>query len=165
MDFFFVFQNKTYKKEYEGNYLWAPKYDKNGNTKSHWNSMQKVKAGDIIFSCVNKEIRAIAVAKKGCIEAPNPFDGDNQLWEKDGYKIEVEYFHLKKPLNFDSYRMDLLPLMPSYNAPLNKKGKSNTGYLFEINKEVSDYFMDKIRENLTEEEFDELYANIFGNKK
>jgi len=41
MNFFFVFQNKSYTREYSGNYLWAPKHDKKGNPKSHWKSCQR----------------------------------------------------------------------------------------------------------------------------
>jgi hypothetical protein len=162
MNFFFVFQNKSYTREYSGNYLWAPKHDKKGNPKSHWKSMQSVKAGDVIFSSVNQEIRAIAVAQKDCMDAISPLGEYAELWEKDGYRVEVKYHFLEKPLSIDGYRNELVHLMPSYNAPLNRTGKSNTGYLFNINEDVSDYLMNKIKETLSEEEFYELYSDIFG---
>jgi hypothetical protein len=50
MNFFIVFQNKTFKDEYSGGYLWAPQEDSGGYTPFHWKNMTKVHRGDVIIS-------------------------------------------------------------------------------------------------------------------
>lgn len=50
MNYFIVFQNKTYNEERVGEYLWAPKLTATGREIFHWSNMVKVKTGDIIFS-------------------------------------------------------------------------------------------------------------------
>ena len=92
--------------------------------------MKNVEAGDVIFSSVDKQIKAIAVAQKDYMEASSPLVEYDELWKKDGYKVEVKYYFLEKPIDIDEYRDELVPLMPSYNAPINRVGGSQTGYLF-----------------------------------
>lgn len=55
MNYFFVFQNKTYDQERKGSYLWAPKVNAKGQTKSRWTSMAQVKKGDLIIHSCNKK--------------------------------------------------------------------------------------------------------------
>lgn len=49
MNYFFVFQNKTYYEEYRGGYLWAPQRGNTGRKESHWKKMKEVRRGDIII--------------------------------------------------------------------------------------------------------------------
>jgi hypothetical protein len=59
MDYFFVTQNKSFDYEFEGGYLWAPKLGSDGRPKSHWKSLENINKGDIIFSFVDQQIKAI----------------------------------------------------------------------------------------------------------
>ena len=49
MNYFFVFQNKTFDEEYRGGYLWAPQHGNSGRKVSHWEKMKEVRRGDIII--------------------------------------------------------------------------------------------------------------------
>ena len=49
MNYFIVFQNKTYYEEKNGEYLWAPKVDSSGKCPFHWKNITKAKKGDIVF--------------------------------------------------------------------------------------------------------------------
>lgn len=53
MNYFLVFQNKSYEEERNGGYLWAPQKNKNGQTFHHWTDMKLIKKGDIIFNSFN----------------------------------------------------------------------------------------------------------------
>lgn len=108
MNHFFVFQNKSYKQEYGGGYLWASKTGRRGVTKSYWRSMERAQAGDIIFSSVNKHIKAVAYVKDKSYECPRPEPVIEGLLEMDGLKLDVEYFFLKNPLSINPYRNDLV---------------------------------------------------------
>ena len=93
MNYFFVFQNKTFQKELWGNYLWAPKYTKNKRTCSHWTNMKNVKTGDIIFSGFNKNIVSINIATSNCYDCDRPIELQSEhLWEEKGMKVDSYNF-------------------------------------------------------------------------
>ena len=54
MNYFFVFQNKSYKEESVGGYLWAPKHGVKGRLHSHWVKMQKVKRAILLYTAIFK---------------------------------------------------------------------------------------------------------------
>ncbi len=43
MNYYFVFQNKSFEHEHKGGYLWAPKSTESGRRVPHWESMKDVK--------------------------------------------------------------------------------------------------------------------------
>jgi hypothetical protein len=64
MNYFRVNQKQTYKQERNGGYLWAPKKDKSGKTKWHWESILLVNPDGIIFNhakSTHRNFLAIAI--------------------------------------------------------------------------------------------------------
>ena len=49
MNYFFVMQNKTFKQEFEGGFLWAPFRTANNRRNASWELMDKVEYGDVII--------------------------------------------------------------------------------------------------------------------
>lgn len=80
MNYFFVFQNKSYYEEYWGGYLWAPQRNKMGKKVSHWDKMKEVKRGDIIIHSYLQKIRAISIAKNDVYAAQKPSELSDE-WE------------------------------------------------------------------------------------
>lgn len=81
MNYFFVFQNKSYEKERNGQYLWAPKRTSSGRKVSSWELMQQVKKGDLIIHSFNKKIIAFSIAKGDVYSAHQPRElQEEQLW-------------------------------------------------------------------------------------
>jgi hypothetical protein len=72
MDYWWVSQNKTWKQEIGGGYMWAPNRDKAGRTPFRWATMNEVQGGDVIFSFVRQGIRAVGVAKGPAFASPRP---------------------------------------------------------------------------------------------
>jgi hypothetical protein len=91
MNYFFVFQNKSYLKEKAGGYLWAPKRSKNGNRVSHWERMKEVKKGEVTLHSYLKKTVAISIALKDAYSAMQPEElQEEKLWEdKDGELIQA----------------------------------------------------------------------------
>ncbi|WP_342026106.1 HNH endonuclease [Cytobacillus pseudoceanisediminis] len=140
MNFFLVFQNKSYHKEKSGGYLWAPQKNEKGQTFHHWTDMKKVKKGDIIFNSYDTEMLSVLVAKEDCLERERPSSLDDlKLWHKDGWMILVEYIDLVRPINYKDYMEDILKLQGEKYAPFNKIGRGNTGYLFRVSLELAEY--------------------------
>ncbi len=146
MKFWFVNQQKSYEDEKNGSYVYAPKYDKRKSTKYYWDNVKLIKKGDIIFC--NKSPNIVAVAKAvsdgyGSV-IPENIKG---LWGHYGYKADVEYYELKKPFRFSSYKEEY---MINYNKdlnPFNKFGNAKQGYLFPLEKAIAHIFLEKINDN------------------
>ncbi|MGN7178157.1 HNH endonuclease [Cytobacillus sp. SAFR-174] len=140
MNFFLVFQNKSYHEEKSGKYLWAPQKNEKGQTFHHWTDMKKVKKGDIIFNSYDTEMLSVLVAKEDCLERERPSDLDDfKLWHKDGWMILVEYIDLVRPIKYKDYMKDILKLQGEKYAPFNTIGRGNTGYLFRVSPELAEY--------------------------
>ncbi len=145
MNYYFVFQNKSFEYEYKGGYLWAPKRTESGKRISHWENMKNVKKGDIILHSVHKKIVAISIAKDDCIEAQQPYELKREwLWQDDGYMVYTQYFELKHSIITSEHKDMILELQPETNAPFNRLGRGNTGYLFNSTKELSSYLIQQI---------------------
>lgn len=142
MKYFLVFQNKTYKEEMSGGYLWAPKRNIKGQTFFHWENMTKIRKNNIIFSSVNRKIISVNIAKTDCFDAPRPVAFDKlQMWESDGWMVKAKYYSLKHPIDIDVNIKKILFMLPDKYAPFNSSGRGSQGYLFEISQKLSDFFL------------------------
>jgi len=143
MNYFLVFQNKSYEEERNGGYLWAPQKNKNGQTFHHWTDMKLIKKGDIIFNSFNGKLVSILTAQANCQEHERPTGLEElDLWEKDGWLVDVEYNDLEQPITYKNHMEDILKLQDAKYAPFNKSGRGNTGYLFRVSKELANFFFE-----------------------
>lgn len=140
MNYFFVFQNKTFDEESKGGYLWAPKYGNSGRRVSHWEKMKQVKNGDIIIHSYMKNIKAISIAKCDCYSANRPVEIVDE-WNNDGWRVDTQYYFFKNCLITSDHMKKLRELQPEVYAPFNIRGYGNTGYLFGATKGMFDYIM------------------------
>lgn len=140
LNYFFVFQNKSYHEEYKGGYLWAPKCGKDGKRVSHWEKMKSVKRGDIIIHSYQKRIMDISIAKKDVYTANRPTELSDE-WQQEGWRVDAEYIPFSEQIITSDIMDKLLELQPKKDAPFNKLGRGNTGYLFEANKAMYEYII------------------------
>ncbi|WDW10698.1 HNH endonuclease [Priestia aryabhattai] len=145
MNYFLVFQNKSYEEERNGGYLWAPQKNKNGQTFHHWTDMKLIKKGDIIFNSFNGKLVSILIAQANYQEYERPTVLEQlDLWEKDGWLVNVEYSDLEQPITYKNYMDDILKLQDDKYAPFNISGRGNTGYLFRVSKELANFLFEII---------------------
>ena len=148
MNYFIVFQNKTYKEEMRGKYLWAPQKTSSGNEIFHWTNMTKVNDGDIIFSMYKRNLVSINIANGKAVDAIRPLDLDKaDLWEKNGWLLKAEYNVLDNPVSISNNIDEILKLCPSKYSPFTVKGTGSQGYLFEIGKDLGEYLL-KLAKNI-----------------
>src|SRR4051794_4275219 len=99
MAYWWVSQNRTYREESEGNYLWAPQKNKKGRTRHYWAAMTNVREGDVILSFVKQHIPAIAVANGPAYASDRPFKSKGgAVWEKVGWRVNATYERLAPPI-------------------------------------------------------------------
>lgn len=138
MNYFFVFQNKTFYEEYRGGYLWAPQFGNSGRKVSHWEKMKEVRRGDVIIHSYKKQIMAISIATRDVYAAKRPAELPNE-WQQEGWKVDTTYIPFTEPIITSDYKEKLLKLQPRTDAPFNRLGRGNTGYLFESNKAMYEF--------------------------
>ncbi len=142
MQFFLVFQNRTYQEESNGGYLWAPQHNTDGQTFFHWANMKKVKRGDMIFSSYNGKMESMNVAQSDCYEAQKPQNFDSEgAWIDKGWKVDLVYYPLKSPVRYKDYMDDILRLQPDKYAPFQQNGRGNVGYLFELSDDLGQFLL------------------------
>jgi len=64
MNYFLVFQNKSFKKERNGGFLWAPQKNSKEQIFHHWTDMKMIRKGDINFNSFKGKLVSILVAKE-----------------------------------------------------------------------------------------------------
>lgn len=139
---FFVFQGNTFEKECRGGYIWAPIYDRSGSQPHHWTRLLDVRKGDIILHNCDGYVQAISIAKDVCYDSPQPVELTTEdLWEKDGRRIDCEYIRINRPIKTSRFTADIIRLSNVKYSPFDKYGSGNMGYLFELNRELARIFV------------------------
>ena len=163
--YFFVFQNKSFAEEYEGGYLWAPQETESGRQCSHWNRMKEVRKGDLVIHSNKKRIEAISVPKVDVYEADRPDELPDQ-WDQRGWRVDTDYFTIKKPIITSDHMDQLMAMQPDQNAPFNSIGRGNTGYLFAANREMAEYIIrESIKNQDAEDDRDILQSLLDGHQE
>ncbi len=141
MNFFFVFQNKTYDREKRGGYLWAPK-----GTPAHWKNLCQVKKGDMVFHSFKGNLVAISIATTDCFDAKQPQELQTEnLWDNDGWKVLCKYYFVPHPIAFVDNMERILELQPKKYAPFNRSGRGNTGYFFLLNQKMAAFLFQQLK--------------------
>jgi len=139
MNFWWVNQNQTYKYEINEGYLWCPKRTKAGHKLAFYDYMTQVQPGDIVFSFVQQQIRAIGIIQEYCISRDRPVEF-KEIWENDGWYVSVAFKEISKAkritpkLHFDELRSFLNYTHPPLS---NTTGKGREFYLTTVTKELA----------------------------
>lgn len=141
---FLVFQGSTFDAEFKGGYIWAPKYNNGGNTCHHWDRLLDVRDGDVIIHCADGYIEAFSTVKGKAYDAQSPKAlSDEQLWAKDGRMVNCEYIKVQKPIKHSDYKETIKKYCNVMYAPFDKDGNGNMGYLFEVDRNLASFFIEK----------------------
>lgn len=167
--YFYVFQNKSFDEECAGEYLWAPKYAKDGTQNHHWTRMQEVKKGDVIFHGYKQHVAAVSIANTDSYTADRPGELSADAWTKEGWRVDTDYFVFPHAIAPKDYWDKLKLMQPDKYSPFDKNGSGNMGYLFPITKEMGIFLLDATAGKTnpgaaipTEQEDDEIISLLSG---
>ncbi|MDX8337869.1 hypothetical protein SLH46_01660 [Draconibacterium sp. IB214405] len=139
----FVCQGSTFTKDQGKKFLWAPKLDKDGKRRFHWENMKYVKKGDIIFN-YSKGIKGISIAKNDSYESENIYE--QSQWGREGYRIDIALYELERVIDISelAIRKNAFDnaLSSIEKKPFNRNGGVNQGYLFEFTIEAAKLIQD-----------------------
>ena len=135
MRYWWVNQNKTYRQERSGGYLWSPKRRANGTRNPFYEYMREVSPGDLVFSFAGTRIRAFGIARSHAYESPKPkeFESAGRYWDETGWRVDVEFHEIPRPFRPVEWIERLRPLFPPRYAPLQADGRGvQSIYLTEL---------------------------------
>lgn len=127
--YWWVNQGTTFGEAREQGYIWAPKKNRAGKPMYHWDNMERVETGDVIFHYASGNLKAISRATSNCYNAQNELHKDN--WAEDGWRVDTKYCVLNKPIPIARVGTQIAAL-PLEKGPVNRAGGVNQGYLFEL---------------------------------
>ena len=138
MAYWWVNQKQTHHLEHAEGYLWAPLKDKAGKPNKHWELMELVEPGDLIFSYVNAKISKLAIAQTKTTSADRPEGRSFNPWKMHGRRIEAAYVDLPTPLSnhFLQEKMGSDLMGSGVDRPLTSKGTGKQAYFFSLQPEV-----------------------------
>lgn len=136
---FCVFQNNTFEQESKGGYIWAPVTNAAGKKFHYWDRLLDVKAGDILLHSCNGCIQAVSTASGVC------YDYDQA--EEKGRRVDCNYVVIENAIKTADYTEDILRICTMKQAPFDKRGRGNTGYLYEMPRELAKIFLNASIEN------------------
>ncbi len=130
--YWWVNQSKSYSVERDGRFLWAPRFDKADNPKSHWERLQSVSVGDVVVHYANKKIRAVGHVTSACERRPRPDALPAEPWATDGYLVGIDYDELPVAIGVDEVPSSWRS--PAY-GPFTILGSVKQGYFFDLDPE------------------------------
>ena len=128
-------QNRTYRHEVGGGYLWSPKRKANGNLNPFYEFMREVAPGDLVFSFADQRIRATGIARSFAYESPKPveFGGAGRNWDEIGWRVDVHFQEIPSEFRPVDWIERLRPLLPDLYSPLLPDGRGvQSIYLTEL---------------------------------
>jgi hypothetical protein len=139
LKYWWVNQNKTYNHEVGGGYLWSPKKRRNNAKNKFYDNMLEVVPGDIVLSFADTYIKAIGLATSTGYSSPKPkiFGEAGANWSEDGWRVDVEFTFVDKPIRPKDHMQLITPMLPEKYSPLQLNGSGQqVVYLAAISNEL-----------------------------
>ncbi len=145
MSVFFVFQGETYSQERNGGYVWSPQFTKSGKKNIGYTTMTDIRQNDFILHSSNGRILSISIALNDCYKSNQPEElakaKTSTDWNKEGYRVDVEYHDFNDPLDLKSQRKWLASHYIKDSA-FNLKGNGNQRYMCHLADEHAIHFLE-----------------------
>ncbi|MBD8790926.1 HNH endonuclease [Pseudomonas syringae] len=168
MEFYWVNVGTTHKEVSDEKFLWAPVSSIQANGKEraliHWENVGRVKLGDMIFCCKDKEIYAIAMAKNDAYEAKRPDSRSFKAWSNKGNRVDVQIVELRRPILRDEVFAAFIAGLDGDASPsiFTRVGTLNQIYMSHLSHRVGKYLLEGIDEIA---EFDDLLITNGSDRK
>ena len=141
MAYWWVNQNKTWRHEIFGEYLWSPKLKNDGNHLQSYDNMTLLEPGDIVFSHYGGALRHVGVVVKRAASSRQPdFGFSTSQWDDDGWSVEMRYLPITE-INPQDHLEYYHQVAPTLHAPMNSSGRVNQSYLFAIPDSLGDLYL------------------------
>lgn len=133
MKYYYVNQSETFDIEKKGGYLWADVHNKN---------ISKPKVNDIILSfSKGKIVSANKVIRESYSNTkPDLKEYENHQWDGNGFKIDLSYYELGKPIEYTEYNKEILNNNVVHGFANNGYIKQS-GYIHQIDDKIANFLI------------------------
>lgn len=136
--YWWVNHKQTVRQEVEGQYLWSPKTNKNGQRNQSYENMREASPGDLVLSFAFGKVGWVGRVAEFAITAPKPdeFRNAGAYWQREGWLVPVFWTALKPSVRPADRLNRLGPLLPAKHSPIkpqNGHGNQNV-YLAEVSE-------------------------------
>ena len=139
MQFWWVNHKQTAHVEINEGYIWSPQKNSDNSKNETYLNLTKAKPGETIFSYANGKIAAVGKILSPAEEGRKPpnFGSAGDHWNKEGWRVDVEWVRVENPIKPKDYLPEIVPLLPTKNSPLQTNGNGNQRcYLAEIDAKL-----------------------------
>ncbi|MEN8639822.1 HNH endonuclease [Pseudomonas sichuanensis] len=148
MQYFWVNLGTTHKEARNGGFLWAPLSPTSASgkaTRTHWENVGKVKAGDLIFCYHDNYLRALATAVGDAYKADRPATRSFSEWKNIGYRVDIKITELKRPIHSSDIATEYLTRFDTHTTPslFNAKNGVNQIYMASIPSDAAVYLLEQ----------------------
>ena len=150
MKYFWVNQGGTYTDEVQIGCLWAPQFDAKGQRLTHWDSMDELVPGDIVFNYANGRLHGYTIVLSAAAPASRPYSSGSPYSPSQGGRIVFcDYEQLLPPnqiplANLVADNTLKADLSSGHNPVMNSAGKIAQKYLCRIASAVGQVLMNKL---------------------
>src|ERR1700761_6676769 len=125
MHYWWVNHKQTFRHEFEGHYIWSPKFKSDGSKNRFYEFLRMVVPGDLVFSYASAEIRGAGFATSYCYTCPRPaeFGHIGEVWDKVGWRVDVGFKTFSVPIRPKQHLPLLVPILEREKySPLQPSG-------------------------------------------
>ena len=125
MRYWWVNHKQTFRKEFEGRYIWSPKRKRDGARNRFYDFLREVIPGDVVFSYSDGAIQGAGFAVSYCYTCPRPaeFGHIGEAWDLVGWRVDVQFQRFSNPVRPKAHLPFLAPLIAREDhAPLQPNG-------------------------------------------
>lgn len=140
MNFWWVNHKQTFKQEFEGKYIWCPKFRADGAAHHFYETVREVRPGDLILSYAHAAVQGFGFATTHCYSCPRPneFGKVGEAWDILGWRVDVHFIAFKRPLRTADFALEIAPFLPDKYSPIREDGFGNQGaYFAEISRDLA----------------------------
>jgi putative restriction endonuclease len=90
---FWVNQGQSFEEARRAKCLWAPERDATGDTLNHWDTMNDLEPGDVVFTYSDMKLRGYAVVRSKAVNSQRPYRSDNPYQPGQGGRLSICEFN------------------------------------------------------------------------
>lgn len=142
MAYWWVNQNKTWRHEVFGEYLWAPQVGSDGRGRVFWRNMTLLEPGDVVLSHFQGALRYAGVVVSTAVTDRKPdFGFAGATWGDIGWSVEMRFVELRSAVQPKDHLAFYNQVAPEKYAPMTSVGRVNQQYLFSLPTELGEYYL------------------------
>lgn len=144
MAFWWVNHKQTRDYEVQGEYLWSPKFNRNGARNQSYDNMVIARPGDVVFSYADGQIAWVGIVLADASTSPKPieFGRTGTYWSNEGWHLPVAFQKAELPVRPKDHLALIAPELPSIYSPIQINGNGNQGiYLAAISDDLGELLL------------------------